>query len=385
MSMMYRPIAIVVGALLLIGLGAFGVVRLASLRSASTAAFVAPKPTTCTDTYRVLKLTPSEVTSANPVCLNQSLQLSGEVVGAVGQAYTIDASSVAPAPMCSTPKRWNGFPQALLGFVAGGKGYRLRIAPPGSSEHQAVTLNSVAGVVELASISNPSQRWSQATATLTLNADATTGTIDASVLRDVSGATPVRISGQWACGAPLSAPVAGATAPCASFYTINHLQDADIARMKTGACNAEGLAFSGAISGQLDHAVTDTAISPHPGIDGDNFCGGIGEDYTASLKFSIGDESFLLDLNAHQYPAVAPGQYSAAGDSFGGGATLWLGHADPNNQGRFLTDDQVFWSGSGGTFIINPDMKSGTVDATLAGSTDSGSSVQIKGSWRCAT
>jgi len=383
MSMMHRPIAIVVGALLLIGLGAFGVVRLASLHSASTAAFVAPKPTTCADAYKVLKLTPSQVTSANPVCLSQSLQLSGEVVGAVGQAYTVDPNSVAPTQMCSEPKRWSAFPAALLAFVAGGKGYRLRIAAPGSSEHQALTLNSVASVVELASISNPSQSWSRATGTLTLNADGTTGTIVASVLRDVSGATPVRITGEWACGAPVSVPVAGATAPCASFYTINHLQDADIARMKASACNGEGLTFSGAISGQLDHAVTDTAISPHPGIDGDNFCGGIGENYTAALKFSIGDESFLLDLNASQYPAVAPGQYSAAG-SFGG-ATLWLGRADPSNQGRFVTDDRVFWSGSGGTFTINADLKSGTIDAALIGSTDPGSNVQIKGSWRCAT
>src|SRR5260370_30658276 len=135
MSMMHRPIAIVVGALLLIGLGAFGVVRLASLHSAPTAAFVAPKPTTCTDAYRVLKLTPSEVTSANPVCLNQSLQLSGEVVGAVGQAYTIDSRSVAPTPMCTTPKRWNGFRQALLGFIAGGHGYPPRLAPPRSPQH----------------------------------------------------------------------------------------------------------------------------------------------------------------------------------------------------------------------------------------------------------
>src|SRR5216683_5026594 len=102
-----RTVAIVVGALLLVGLGAFGVMRLVSVRTASTAAFVAPKPTTCADAYRVLKLKPSEVTNANPVCLNQSLQLSGEVVGAVGQAYTIDASSVAPTPMCTTPKRWN--------------------------------------------------------------------------------------------------------------------------------------------------------------------------------------------------------------------------------------------------------------------------------------
>ncbi len=378
-----RIVAIVVGALLLVGLGAFGVVRLVSVRTASTAAFVAPKPTTCADAYRVLKLTPSEVTSANLVCLNQSLQLSGEVVGAVGQAYPVEPNSAAPAQMCIEPKRWNSFPQALLGFVAGGKGYRLRITAPGSSEHQAVTLNSVGGALELASISNPTQSWRRATGTLTLNADGITGTVDASVLRDVSGAAPVHITGRWACGAPLPLPTIGVSAPCASFYALNQLLDTDVARMKANACNSEALTLSGGISGQLDHAITDTATSPHPGIDGDNFCGTVGEQYTAALKFSIGDESFLLDLNAHQYPAVGPGQYSAAG-GFSGGATLWLGHADPGNQGRFVTDDQVFWTGNGGSFTIDADMKSGSIDATLTGSTDPGSSVQVKGSWRCA-
>ncbi len=378
-----RTVAIVVGALLLVGLGAFGVVRLVSVRTPSTAPFVAPKPSTCADAYRVLKLTPSEVTSANPVCLNQSLQLSGEIVGAVGQAYPVDPNSVEPAQMCIEPKRWNSFPQALLGFVAGGKGYRLRITAPGSSEHQAVTLNSVAGAVELASISNPTQSWSRATGTLTLNADGITGTIDATVLRDVSGAAPVRITGQWACGALLPLPAIAVSAPCGTFYALNQLLDTDVARMKANACNPEALTFSGGISGQLDHAITDTATSPHPGIDGDNFCGSVGEHYTAALKFSIGDESFLLDLNADKYPAVGPGEYPAA-SGFSGGATLWLGHADPGNQGRFITDDKVFWTGTGGTFIVNPDLKSGTIDAILTGSTDPGSSVQVKGSWRCA-
>src|SRR5712692_10036219 len=102
-----RIVAIVVGALLLVGLWSFGCLRLLSVRTPSTAPFVAPKPSTCADAYRVLKLTPSEVTSANPVCLNQSLQLSGEIVGAVGQAYTVDANSVAPTQMCSEPKRWS--------------------------------------------------------------------------------------------------------------------------------------------------------------------------------------------------------------------------------------------------------------------------------------
>jgi len=379
-----RTAAIVAGALILVGLAAFGVVRVISLRNSSSTTLIVPKPTTCADAYKLLKLTPSEVASAKPVCLNESLQLSGEVVGAVGQAYTVDANTVAPTQMCSEPKRWNGFPSALLAFVAGGRGYRLRIAVPGSSEHQPVALNSIASVVELRSISDPGQDWSQATGTLTLNPDGVTGTIDANVLRDVSGAAPVHIAGGWACGAPLPLPAFDPSVPCASFYALNQLQSPDVARMKASACNAESLAFSGAISGQVDHAVTDMAMFPHPGIDGDNFCGSLGEDYTAALKFSIGDESFLLDLNAHQYPAIVPGHYPAATGAFTAGATLWLGHADPVNQGRFVTDEHVFWSGSGGSFTINADMKSGTIDATLNGLINQSSSVEVKGSWRCA-
>src|SRR5713101_1092965 len=160
MSVMQRNVAIGVAALILLGLGAFGVVRMVSLGGASATTFVAAKPTTCADAYKVLKLRPSQV------------------AGTVGQAYPVDSNSVSPTPMCSEPKRWDGFPTALLAFVAGGKGYRLRISAPGPSEHQVVTLNSLVGVVELSSISNPSQRWSQATGSLILNADATSGTID---------------------------------------------------------------------------------------------------------------------------------------------------------------------------------------------------------------
>src|SRR5713101_4606567 len=296
MSVMQRNVAIGVAALILLGLGAFGVVRMVSLRGASATAFVAAKPTTCGDAYKVLKLRPSQVAGANPVCLNQSLQLSGEVVGTIGQAYPVDSNSVSPTPMCSEPKRWDGLPTALLAFVAGGKGYRLRISVPGSSEHQVVTLNSVTGVVELSSISSPSQRWDQATGSLILNADATSGTIDANLLRDVNGAAPVHISGRWACGAPLPLAAFDASVPCASFYAVNHLNDADVARMKASACNADSLVFSGDIRGQVDHAITDTATSPHSGPDGDNVCEVDGDNFAASFKFSIGDESFLLDL-----------------------------------------------------------------------------------------
>jgi hypothetical protein len=380
-----RTVGIVVGALLLVGLGGFGAVRLGSLHGASSAALAAPRPTTCADAYKVLRLKPSEVAGANPVCLSQSLQLSGEVVGTVAQAYSVDSNSSAPTQMCSLPKRWNGYPQAHLAFVAGGKGYRLRISAPGRSEHQTVTLSSVAGVVELASISDPSVDWSQASGTLGVNADGITGTIDASLVRDINGARPVHITGQWACGAPLPLPTFDASVPCASFYALNHLQDADIARMKASACNAEGLAFSGAISAQLDHAITDTAISPQPGFGGDNYCGRVGEEYTAALKFSVGDESFLLDLDAYQYPAVAPGEHPATATGASAGAALFLGQAGATNNGVFVTDEKVNWTGTGGTFTIAADMKSGAVDATLSGIADhSGSVVHVKGTWRCA-
>src|SRR5713101_1459409 len=384
MSVMQRNVAIGVAALILLGLGAFGVVRMVSVHGASATAFVAAKPTTCADAYKVLRLKPSQVASANPVCLKQSLQLTGEVVGTVGQAYPIDAESVSPTPMCSEPKRWDGFPTALLAFVAGGKGYRLRVSVPGSSEHQVVTLNSLVGVVELSSISNPSQRWSQATGSLILNADATSGTIDANLLRDVNGAAPVHISGRWACGAALPLPGFDATGPCASFYALNHLNDADVARMKASACNADDLVFSGGIKGQVDHAITDTATSPHTGPDGDNVCEVNKDKFAASFKFSIGDESFLLDLFIAIYPGdVVPGEYSARPgavvETF-----LWLGHADPDNRGLFVSDDHVFWAWTSGRFTIASDLKSGTIDATLSGEINQSSSLQVKGSWRGA-
>src|SRR5260370_35535361 len=136
MSVMQRNVAIGIAALIVLGLGAFGVVRLMSVRGAVATAFVAAKPTTCTDAYKVLKLRPSEVASANPVCLNQSLHLNGEDVGTLGQAYPVAADSVSPTQMCSVPKRWDGFPAALRAFVACVKGYRVRISAPGISEHQ---------------------------------------------------------------------------------------------------------------------------------------------------------------------------------------------------------------------------------------------------------
>jgi hypothetical protein len=307
------------------------------------------------------------------------LKFAGELAGTVAEGYMVSADSASPTSLCLEPKRWDAYPQALLAVVIGAKAYRLRISPPGQSEHQAVTTNNLAHVVDLASISDPSLDWSQATGTVKVNADGVTGTVDADLLRDVSGAQPVHVSGSWACGAVRPLPAVDGSVPCSSFYALNQLQPDDVARMEASACHPVDLNFSGGINAHVDHAITDS-VSPHGGIDGDNVCGGGGTGYTSALKFSIGDESFLLDLNADKYPSVVPGQYSAAR------TTLWLGHADPANHGVFVTDDKVFWIGdSGGTFTIAPDMKSGTVDASLKGLVSyAGPGVHVKGNWRCA-
>jgi hypothetical protein len=378
---MRRTVAIVLGVLLVLGFTAFAILRLGALHNAPAIA-AASRPATCADAYRVLKLRPSEISAATPVCLTQSLRLTGEVTGQVAEAYTVAQDNGAPTPMCSEPKRWDSFPRAVLAIFAGGKAYRLKISAPGNSEHQAVTLNA-GSVVELASISDPSLRWNQGTGTVRLNADGVTGNLDVNLLQDVSGAVPVHISGQWACGAPLPPPTPTASAPCANFYAINHLAAADVARMKAHACNAQDLSFSGAITAHLDHAVTDS-IDPWPSLGGDNFCATVSDSYEATLKFSIGDESFVLNLGASQYSGITPGRYTAVSGNVLG-VVLFLGNADPSKHGEFVTDNKVFWLGSGGTFSIAKDMKSGTVDATLRSLVvNLGSTVRIKGSWRCA-
>lgn len=382
--MQRRYIGFALAGLLLVAVSAFGVAQFLSGRT-TNAALVAAKPSSCNDAYRVLKLAPSLVAAARPVCLTQALQVSGELHGSVGEAYVVDADGVAPAPPCSEPKRWNSFPQASLAFVIGNKPYRLRISPAGVSEHRSVTFNNVAGKVELASIADPKADWNQPSGTVGLNADGVTGNIDVDLLRNVSGARPTHVSGQWSCGIA-SPPAAEGSVPCAAFYTLNHLRDADVARMKAQACVAQDLTLTGAISGHLDHAVNDAAIRPHPGIDGDNYCGGIGNQYDSSLKFSIGDESFLLNLNPRAYPSVGPGRYEAGAGVFSANAFLWLGQADPDRNGLFVPDQHVFWYGSGGNFTIATDMKSGTIDETFSGALGhSGSTLHITGSWRCAS
>lgn len=376
-----RATAAVIAGVLLVALGGFAFVRAIATRNVPALSAATAKPTTCADAYRLLKLRPSEITAANPVCLIQSLQFSGEVIGSVAQAYAINADTVAPTSTCAKPKRWSSYPQALLGFVVGGKGYRLRITPPGVSEHQVLAISNASGVVELASISDPSVDWSRASGAVTVNADGTTGSIDVDLLRDVSGARPVHVAGQWACGAPLPVPASDANTPCANFYALNHLHDEEIARMKSSGCNTQSLSFSEDVSGQVDRAVTDS-VARHPGFGGDNYCGVVNGQYTATLKFSLGDESFLMDLGAFNYSGIGPGDYPAAASGSSIGVVLFLGTADPEHQGQFVTDNKIFWMGRSGTFTIAPDMKSGSVDAELHAIV-SNSAVHVKGSWRC--
>lgn len=382
--MQWRKVVIAIGALVVLGLVGFGADRLLLAKPSGNAALVAAKPSTCDDAFRVLKLTPSMITAARPLCLVQSLVVSGELHGSVGQAYPVAGDGVAATSLCATPRRWSNFPQATLAFVVGNKAYRLRISIPGFSEHQVVTVQNLQGAVELASIADPNADWSQASGTVVVNRDGVTGTIDADLVRDVAGARPVHVTGSWACGPPV-ATVFDASVPCSLFYSLNHLQDSDVARMKARACLPEDLTFSGAIAAHVDHGINDSAFPNGPGIDADNFCGGAPAQYDASVKFSAGDETFLLVLDPHVYPAVGPGQYAAGIDKYSANAFLWLGAADATKNGLFVSDENISWYGSQGSFTIAGDMKSGTIDETFNGIySHPGSTVHITGSWRCA-
>jgi len=379
--MRQRQVAAAVAAgLIVLALGGFLAVRALTTQDSTRLVAQTAVPTTCADAHRVLKLRPSEVTAANQACLKQSLTLSGQVVGSVGEAYTVSADTVAPTTMCTEPKRWDAYPTALLALVVAGKGYRLRIGAPGVSEHQPLAITGTAGVVELASISKPSVVWNQATGGMNLNADGIGGTLDVDLRQDVAGARPVHISGGWACGTSVL-PTFDPSQPCANFYALNHLQDPDVARMKASGCNAESLTFTEDVAGQVDHAVTDSTAAGF-GFQAENVCTAAGDSYTASLKFSVGDETFLLDLGANKYGGVGPGQYDAHPSGISFGSALSLGTADPSAHGRFVADDKIFWLGQSGTFTIEADMKSGTIDAELK-SPVSGSTVHVKGNWRC--
>jgi hypothetical protein len=80
-----------------------------------------------------------------------------------------------------------------------------------------------------------------------------------------------------------------------------------------------------------------------------------------------------------------PGQYPAGQDKYTANAFLWLGAADPNKNGLFVSDENISWYGTQGSFTIAGDMKSGTIDEAFNGIySHPGSTVHITGSWRCA-
>src|SRR5258708_2641372 len=106
---------------IVVGAAAAGSLAIGHYHASGTPVAAVHKPSSCADAYNLAALRPSQIAAANPVCLVQTLKFSGELTGAVGQAYPVGTDDVGPISMCSVPKRWNGFPQALLAVTIGGK------------------------------------------------------------------------------------------------------------------------------------------------------------------------------------------------------------------------------------------------------------------------
>ena len=256
---MRRTVAIGLGALILLGIGAYGAFRLGALRNTSLAA-VTIKPATCADAYRVLKLRPSQITRGGRSLLDpdpagirrtQWLRRPGIHRGWGQRRSCWDVQRAQAVER---------LPSSLVGDRGGQEGV------------SAADLNSrelAASGVDLDELARPRRAGLDRRSQCRLESGHWTGDPERRrnhgndrrqpVARRQPATRGIHITGQWACGVP-PATTYDATVPCAGFYALNHLQDADVARMKAQACNPQDLTFSGDISAHLDHAITDTAI-----------------------------------------------------------------------------------------------------------------------------
>ncbi len=187
-----RLSCLVAGALLLAACGGSG--GQASSPSPS------PAPPTCDPIYQAIRLNPSDQQRAEQAgrCVEQDLTISGEVTSHVRIALRY-----VQVPSCDPT--YNGDARgAVLNFVQGGQIYNLGIYPYGAKAGQDSDIPfdpAQTKAVELTDdVSFGNSTWRERSGTVHVNADAKSGTVDATLVRDAPGAAAVRISGTWRCG-----------------------------------------------------------------------------------------------------------------------------------------------------------------------------------------
>jgi hypothetical protein len=235
--------------------------------------------------YTVLHTAPSDIAAAAQEgrCVPENLRFSGELSGAVRDAYINPETGVVgvtPGVVCKPPGRGEPYPMALLDIDLRGKAYRLEVSPPGKFDRAKTSFTSgLVNDVELVSVSGPRFDWKGVGGELTEDVRGTQGHLDLTLMRDVQGAAPVHLRGTWACAKPVLAATTPSD-PCQQIVAAQGLPQPDYGQQLLAApCLNEDLTMTGAVSGHATHGIKDLS---HIGGDQFTFPPGVAEEPVVS-------------------------------------------------------------------------------------------------------
>jgi len=372
-----------------------------------------PRAATCDDIGRLLELKPSEMedirAGTKGACLSQDLRFSGELTGVAKEAILLLGNDTP----CPRPGRGARMPFANLNISFGDKLYLLNIgslADYGTKtayDHRAKSLELVppkkrvpeggldfgAGL-HLAGrqvgISEPPEEWESIKGKLTYDQSGISGLVDATLMRDVTGAVPVHLKGRWRCNEPKLAPspdpslAALVGKPCSTLYLAAGTEAATADQLNAeGDCSKEDLNFSGDVTGHVSEGVNRRSEAARPFGSAEDVCAS--DLYGRHFAFAIGEETFRLTIN--------PGAGQHSGDygpvnliDSSHPPTLTLDYDPLDFPARDLTGpiDRVQWTSTDGAVHIAGDDASGTIEMQLKGGVPGNATVHLSGSWRCA-
>jgi hypothetical protein len=333
-------------------------------------------PTSCAQIYALLRFTPAQAQQDESAggCVHPDLAFSGELRGRAQVAH-VDAP-------CAKPQRGASMPSSGYDLTLAGALYTLRLDPFTTFDRKPATLSEAGRTPALAELdqrslgsSAASRTWLASSGTFAADATGTAGKLDLTLTRDISGASPVHLTGSWTCtGRPPATATPQPTGPCSSAYAAA-LSPENAASLRSDSCEPQDLTVSGAINGRIsDAAVEKVDQGLLPGAT--DACGGDAHHFAARLVTGLGGEQLTLELRLGTDPATGPrlgaADYGPMSEDVVPSPTVVL-HAG-----------QINWGSRAGTLSLDASRTTGRLDMDLAGGVTGTQSVHITGLWRCA-
>ena len=211
---------------------------------------------------------------------------------------------------------------------------------------------------------------------MTMDASGFKGSMDVDLKRDVVGANPVHIKGDWSCGSPPAQPSPDPSVPCSTYFAAANLPPS-VVDPKSVPCLPQDLTLTGGLRFHVTEAVNLPGGSFHSVM-----CGGLlssdQQNYASKQSFADSGTAYDLVFDTHREPINGPLPFPDLGPS---SESAGVGGPTPS---LTLSTGAVNWSSTGGTYHVNADHKTGTVNMDLVGGLDKNQTVHVSGSWRCA-